>query len=47
MSRTSKTVPARNRPVPRGQKLSNNAPTAVRAPVGHSFAHLKSRWVLG
>ncbi|MFF9490454.1 hypothetical protein [Streptomyces sp. NPDC014676] len=29
---------ARNRPLPRGQKLSNKALAAVRAPVKHSFA---------
>jgi hypothetical protein len=33
---------ARNRPLPRGQKLSNKALAAVRAPVEHGFAHLKN-----
>jgi hypothetical protein len=37
---------ARNRPLTRGQKLSNKALAAVRAPVEHGFAHLKWR-VLG
>jgi hypothetical protein len=32
---------ARNRPLTRGQKLSNKALAAVRAPVEHGFAHLK------
>ncbi|WSG28152.1 transposase [Streptomyces europaeiscabiei] len=32
---------ARNRPLTRGQKLSNKALAAVRAPVDHGFAHLK------
>jgi hypothetical protein len=31
---------ARNRPLTRGQKLSNTALAAVRAPVEHGFAHL-------
>lgn len=30
---------ARNRPLTRGQKLSNTALAAVRAPVEHGFAH--------
>ncbi|WP_210583218.1 transposase family protein [Streptomyces sp. GESEQ-35] len=38
---------ARNRSLTRGQKLSNTALTAVRAPVGHGFAHLKNWRVLG
>jgi hypothetical protein len=38
---------ARNRPLPRGQKLSNKALAAVRAPVEHGFAHLKNWRVLG
>ena len=38
---------ARNRPLTRGQKLSNNALAAVRAPVEHGFAHLKNWRVLG
>nr|WSY56605.1 transposase [Streptomyces sp. NBC_00886] len=38
---------ARNRPLTRGQKLSNTALAAVRAPVEHGFAHLKNRRVLG
>ena len=38
---------ARNRPLTRGQKLSNTALAAVRAPVGHGFAHLKNWRVLG
>jgi len=38
---------ARNRPLPRGQKLSNTALAAVRAPVEHGFAHLKNWRVLG
>lgn len=38
---------ARNRPLTRGQKLSNTALEAVRAPVGHGFAHLKTWRVLG
>jgi DDE superfamily endonuclease len=38
---------ARNRPLTRGQKLSNTALAAVRAPVEHSFAHLKNWRVLG
>lgn len=38
---------ARNRPLTRGQKLSNKAPAAVRAPVEHGFAHLKNWRVLG
>ncbi|WP_433919789.1 hypothetical protein OIE50_38770 [Streptomyces canus] len=37
---------ARNRPLTRGQKLSNTALTAVRAPVEHGFAHLKNWCVL-
>lgn len=37
---------ARNRPLPRGQKLSNKALAAVRAPVEHGFAHLKNWRVL-
>ncbi|MGW3729619.1 transposase family protein [Streptomyces sp. NPDC000851] len=36
---------ARNRPLTRGQKLSNTALAAVRAPVG--FAHLRNWRVLG
>lgn len=32
----------RNRPLPRSQKLSNQALAAVRAPVEHGFAHLKN-----
>ncbi|MET9524517.1 transposase family protein [Streptomyces coeruleorubidus] len=38
---------ARNRPLTRGQKLSNWALAAVRAPVEHGFAHLKNWRVLG
>ncbi|MFJ9710864.1 transposase family protein [Streptomyces sp. NPDC101234] len=38
---------ARNRPLARGQKLSNKALAAVRAPVEHGFAHLKNWRVLG
>ncbi|WP_234383478.1 transposase family protein [Streptomyces dysideae] len=38
---------ARNRPLTRGQKLSNTALAAVRAPVAHGFAHLKNWRVLG
>ncbi|WP_326762830.1 transposase family protein [Streptomyces phaeochromogenes] len=38
---------ARNRPLTRGQKLSNRALAAVRAPVEHGFAHLKNWRVLG
>lgn len=38
---------ARNRPLTRSQKLSNKALAAVRAPVEHSFAHLKNWRVLG
>jgi hypothetical protein len=38
---------ARNRPLTRGQKLSNKALAAVRAPVEHGFAHLKNWRVLG
>ncbi|MGI3224294.1 transposase family protein [Streptomyces sp. GTA36] len=38
---------ARNRPLTRGQKLSNTALTAVRAPVEDGFAHLKNWRVLG
>ncbi|MER5899843.1 transposase family protein [Streptomyces mirabilis] len=38
---------ARNRPLTRGQKLSNKALAAVRAPVEHGFARLKNRRVLG
>lgn len=37
---------ARNRPLTRGQKLSNKALAAVRAPVEHGFAHLKNWRVL-
>ncbi|WP_406462462.1 transposase [Streptomyces sp. NBC_01622] len=37
----------RNRPLTRGQKLSNKALAAVRAPVEHGFAHLKNWRVLG
>jgi hypothetical protein len=37
----------RNRPLTRGQKLSNKAVAAVRAPVEHGFAHLKNWRVLG
>jgi len=37
---------ARNRPLTRGQKLSNTALAAVRAPVEHGFAHLKNWRVL-
>ncbi|MDF3291273.1 transposase family protein [Streptomyces sp. RB6PN23] len=33
---------ARNRPLTRGQKLSNKALAAVRAPVEHGFAYLKN-----
>ncbi|KUO07245.1 hypothetical protein AQJ58_36520 [Streptomyces sp. DSM 15324] len=35
------------RPLTRGQKLSNKALAAVRAPVEHGFAHLKNWRVLG
>ncbi|MER5796274.1 transposase family protein [Streptomyces sp. NPDC001980] len=38
---------ARNRPLSRGQKLSNKALAAVRAPVEHGFAHLRNWRVLG
>ena len=38
---------ARNRPLTRGQKVSNKALAAVRAPVEHGFAHLKNWRVLG
>lgn len=38
---------ARNRPLTRGQKLSNKALAAVRAPVELGFARLKNRRVLG
>ncbi|MDQ0955981.1 hypothetical protein QFZ24_009990 [Streptomyces phaeochromogenes] len=38
---------ARNRPLTRGQKLSNTVLAAVRAPVEHGFAHLKNWRVLG
>jgi hypothetical protein len=38
---------ARNRPLTRGQKLTNKALAAVRAPVEHGFAHLKNWRVLG
>lgn len=38
---------ARNRPLTRGQKLSNKALAAVRAPVEHGFAHVKNWRVLG
>ena len=34
-------------PLTRGQKLSNKALAAVRAPVEHGFAHLKNWRVLG
>lgn len=37
---------ARNRPLTCGQKLSNTALAAVRAPVEHGFAHLKNWRVL-
>jgi len=35
------------RPLTRGQKLSNKALAAVRAPVEHGFAHWKNWRVLG
>lgn len=38
---------ARNRPLTRGQKLSNKGLAAVRAPVGHGLAHLKNWRILG
>ncbi|EFE72239.1 transposase family protein [Streptomyces viridosporus] len=38
---------ARNRPLTRSQKLSDKVLAAVRAPVEHSFAHLKNWRVLG
>lgn len=38
---------ARNRPLTRGQKLSNTSLAADRAPVEHGFAHLKNWRVLG
>jgi hypothetical protein len=38
---------ARNRPLTRGQKLSNKVLAAVRAPVEHGFAPLKNWRVLG
>ncbi len=38
---------ARNRPLTRGQRLSNKALAAVRAPVEQGFAHLKNWRVLG
>ncbi|MGC0340963.1 transposase family protein [Streptomyces sp. SLBN-8D4] len=38
---------ARNRPLTRGQRLSDKALAAVRAPVEHGFAHLKNWRVLG
>lgn len=37
----------RDRPLPRGQSLSNKALAAVRAPVEHGFAHLKNWRALG
>ncbi|SPF04027.1 hypothetical protein SMA5143A_4824 [Streptomyces sp. MA5143a] len=37
---------ARNRLLTRGQRLSNKALAAVRAPVEHGFAHLKNWRVL-
>ncbi len=37
---------ARNRRLPRSQKLSNKALAVVRAPVEHGFAHLKNWRVL-
>jgi hydroxymethylglutaryl-CoA reductase len=33
---------ARNRPLTRGQNMSNAAPAAVRAPVEHGFADVKN-----
>ncbi|MFI6858223.1 transposase family protein [Streptomyces sp. NPDC050416] len=38
---------ARNRPLTRGQKPSNKALAAVRAPVEHGFAHLRNWRVVG
>ncbi|MFJ2264688.1 transposase family protein [Streptomyces sp. NPDC087844] len=38
---------ARNRPLTRGRKLSDNPLAAVRAPVEHGFAHLKNWRVPG
>lgn len=38
---------ARSRLLSRGRKPSNKALAAVRTPVGHGFAHLKNRRVLG
>lgn len=38
---------ARNRPLNRSRELFNKALAAVRAPVEHSFAHLKNWRVLG
>ncbi|MFC9425728.1 transposase family protein [Streptomyces sp. NPDC056987] len=38
---------ARNRPLTRGQKLSNTALAAVRSPLEHGFAHLKNWRLLG
>ncbi|MCB5905909.1 transposase family protein [Streptomyces pinistramenti] len=38
---------ARNRPLTCGQRLSNKALAAVRAPVEHGFAHLKNWRALG
>ncbi|MEV4117226.1 transposase family protein [Nonomuraea sp. NPDC049695] len=38
---------ARNRPLTRGQKPSNKALAAVRAPVEHGLAHLKNWRVRG
>lgn len=38
---------ARNRPLTRGQRVSDKAPAAVRAPVEHGFAHLKNWRVPG
>ena len=38
---------AGNRPLTCGQKLSNTALAAVRAPVEHGLAHLKNWRVLG
>ncbi|WP_406438033.1 hypothetical protein OHB00_26065 [Streptomyces sp. NBC_00631] len=38
---------ARNRPLTRGQRLSDKALAAVRAPVEHGFAHLENWRVLG
>lgn len=42
LSRAAHAGAARNRPLTRGQKLSDKAPAAVRGPVEHGFAHLRN-----